>query len=596
MKPRSWRNDLLVWCVLGSLVPGCTSDGLFFPLETDDGVFAGGNGSPSPSQSTSPSASPTQNASPSSSGPSGNGSLALSGIIRVPSLNLISNNSGALITDQGASLTDTGGGAFYRILAIAANPFSGAKVSLVDINGRLASDQQIMTDAQGRFTFSQVATSSEPLFVTADFQGNGKEFSFRTLLPALSSAASVDLDVASTLVAEKLRASIAKGLVPPRGLESQKLQALVEEVRTRLIPEQVPFMARNSRDLVPAVDQLMLDQPDVAKAAAGIATPLSAPVDSWQVSKLFSYSELKAKNVVPVSDVLLPAVDADGNLYVAKNGWNNSCVLYKVTPSGAVSDLGVIPFAGPYSPLVGPHGEIYVVGLEPATLRLRVALVGSEVRILPGYLYQVAPSETMPNLDMAVDAAGNLFASLTHKHAVVELASNSSTPVVVAGAMGQPGYVDGVGTQARFDSPRGLTRGLDGAIYVADHRNSCVRRIAADGTVSTFAGKPGETVPRFGRAAYSRFGNPDSIAMDAAGNFFVLDYGARRIMKISADGSVFLVAGSGQAQYADGLGNGASFLTPTRLRIDGKGRLYVKDMTGLMKPEGEDIIRLISMP
>lgn len=61
----------------------------------------------------------------------------------------------------------------------------------------------------------------------------------------------------------------------------------------------------------------------------------------------------------------------------------------------------------------------------------------------------------------------------------------------LAGAAGQPGSADGVGSAARFNTPRGIAVAPDGTLYVTDAGNHTVRRITPDGIVTTVAGVPG---------------------------------------------------------------------------------------------------------
>jgi DNA-binding beta-propeller fold protein YncE len=341
-------------------------------------------------------------------------------------------------------------------------------------------------------------------------------------------------------------------------------------------------MARTSRDLVPSLEQLLLDQADLASAAVAVAPPLKQVLKGWRVTPRARQTDLQAIGAVTIGEPPRYAVDREGNLVLARLEAARLAVS-KISPQGQMTDIGTAPLMPPYSCFVGAGGEVLVTGIDPTTRRYRVAQVGATVKLLPGYLFELpaTPGATIstPNLDLDMDGAGHIYAAFSLDHVIVKLASNSPVPTVIAGAPGEKGYRDGPGSEARFSRPLGLARGADGAIYVADHDNSCIRRIDASGNVTTVAGKPGETDPRFGRASFARFGTPDSIAVGPDGTIYVLDTGGRRVSRISPDGSAFLVAGSGRQALEDGVGPEASFIRPMRLRIDATGRLYVVDVT-----------------
>jgi gliding motility-associated-like protein len=74
-----------------------------------------------------------------------------------------------------------------------------------------------------------------------------------------------------------------------------------------------------------------------------------------------------------------------------------------------------------------------------------------------------------------------------------------------------------------------------------------------------------------------KFNDPTGLVNDSQGDFFITDVGNRQIKKIAADGTVTTIAGSGSDGVADGKGAAASFGKPTWLAIDGNGILYVTD-------------------
>jgi len=140
---------------------------------------------------------------------------------------------------------------------------------------------------------------------------------------------------------------------------------------------------------------------------------------------------------------------------------------------------------------------------------------------------------------------------------------------------GVPGDVDGPAGRARFRVPFGVATAADGTIYVTDaHR---IRRLAPGGLVSTLAGS---SEPGFadGPGAAARFDTPSALAIDAAGTLYVADTGNHAIRRVTPDGRVTTIAGRGEPGLADGPGASARFNGPVGIVLDpSSGRLIVAD-------------------
>jgi sugar lactone lactonase YvrE len=128
-------------------------------------------------------------------------------------------------------------------------------------------------------------------------------------------------------------------------------------------------------------------------------------------------------------------------------------------------------------------------------------------------------------------------------------------------AGGNEGFSDGPTTSASFNTPSGLALGPDGSLFVADTGNNQIRKITRDGQVSTVAGT-GKAGYADGPASQAQFNGPIGIAVDKSGDIFVADAYNDRIRMITTDGQVSTIAGQGTPGYADGDRNTALFDTP----------------------------------
>ncbi|HEX8474658.1 MAG TPA: NHL repeat-containing protein [Pyrinomonadaceae bacterium] len=142
---------------------------------------------------------------------------------------------------------------------------------------------------------------------------------------------------------------------------------------------------------------------------------------------------------------------------------------------------------------------------------------------------------------------------------------------------GAPGFQDGAASaQARFADPFGIAVDRFGNVYVADAGNSNrIRKINADGYVSTFAGEAEGYADGVGAAA--SFNTPSALALDLDGNFYVADTANNRIRKITPDGNVTTLAGDGTAGYADGAATTAQFNAPVGIAVDVQRNVYIAD-------------------
>jgi sugar lactone lactonase YvrE len=182
---------------------------------------------------------------------------------------------------------------------------------------------------------------------------------------------------------------------------------------------------------------------------------------------------------------------------------------------------------------------------------------------------------------LVVDGSGNLFI-VDRGHNRVRMVTQSGVISTVVGT-GVPGYSGdgGQALQAQIQSPRGLARDSSGNLYIADAGNHRIRKVAANGVISTVAGN-GQSgfAGDNGQATTAFLSSPSGIAVDAAGTLFIADLGNNRIRKVTTDGVITTIAGSANTGFS-GDGGPASFAqlhTPVNVTVDGLGNLYISDL------------------
>ena len=288
-------------------------------------------------------------------------------------------------------------------------------------------------------------------------------------------------------------------------------------------------------------------------------------------------------------------LDALGNMYVADTNNNK---IRKITAAGVASTLAgsgsfgsangigaVASFNFPTGIAVDASGNVYVA--DSFNNKIRKITSAGIVSTLAGSITNAsgnldgtgtAASFNSPK-GVAVDASGNVYVadSFNHKIRKITPAGFVST---FAGS-GSNGSADGTGILATFSSPTGLAIDASGNVYVADKGNDEIRKITPLGVVTTLAGAAGfQPFPGSadGIGIAARFNYPFGVAVDASGNVYVADTDNHKIRKITATGVVSTFAGSGVSSLIiDGAGVVAKFNNPTGVAVDASGNLFVAD-------------------
>ncbi len=239
-------------------------------------------------------------------------------------------------------------------------------------------------------------------------------------------------------------------------------------------------------------------------------------------------------------------------------------------------------FVAPSGVAVSSSGILYVADKYSNTIRKVTA--GGVVTTFAGSAGEngsvdgtgAAARFNLPN-GVAVDNAGSVYVADTYNQTIRKITPEGVVSTL-AGSPGQSGSDDGAGSAARFAHPEHVAVDSVGNVYVADNENSTIRKITPAGVVTTLAGLAGSPGNSDGVGTEARFEDPWGVSVDSADDIYVADTGNRTIRRITPAGVVTTLAGlANRDGMNDRTGKHARFAFPRGLAVDANGKLYIAD-------------------
>lgn len=147
--------------------------------------------------------------------------------------------------------------------------------------------------------------------------------------------------------------------------------------------------------------------------------------------------------------------------------------------------------------------------------------------------------------------------------------------------------------------PTGVAFDRSGNVYAIDATNQRVRRVDANGIVTTIAGNGTAGFSGDGGPATSAQLNfPIALAVDGLGNVYIADSSNHRVRRVDGLGIITTIAGTGNTGSSGdgGPATGALLNLPVGVAVDGLGNVFISEQNGsrIRRVDAQGIITTIA--
>lgn len=275
------------------------------------------------------------------------------------------------------------------------------------------------------------------------------------------------------------------------------------------------------------------------------------------------------------SDPFGVAIAGDGTIYVADAGESNR--IRKISPDGTVTTLAgssegfadgtgtSASFNTPSALALGPDGNLYVA--DTGNNRIRKITPAGQVSTVagdgtPGYVDgPAAKAQFNGPIGLSVSGGGDIYVADTYND-VIRMITNEGEVTTIAGG-GTPGFADGEQHLALFDTPSGIIA-TDSSLIVADTGNRRLRKVSAEGSVTTLS-ISGEEISR-----------PIGLVFSHDHFLYVTELDRSRVVQVAPDGVARVIAG--EFNQPAGIAIGPHANKPVELVVADSGNYLVRKL------------------
>ncbi len=196
---------------------------------------------------------------------------------------------------------------------------------------------------------------------------------------------------------------------------------------------------------------------------------------------------------------------------------------------------------------------------------------------------------------IAVDRQGNVYYNDVSRCLIRKI--DAAGIVATVAGNGTSGYSGdgGPATAAQINGDANIAVGASGNLYVGDTYNLVIRRVTPDGIIRTIAGtgRTGSTGDG-GPALAASLSLLSGIALDAQENVYVATVDGR-VRKITGDGKIDTIAGTGTPGFSGDGGDARSArIDPNDVAVDGDGNVFIIELFRVRKVTPDGIITTVA--
>ncbi len=342
----------------------------------------------------------------------------------------------------------------------------------------------------------------------------------------------------------------------------------------------------------------------VSKLSKGVVTITGSGFTKVTAVEFGGVKSHKVKVLSSKKLTAVPPTEAPGQvpvIVVTKHGSSakskKAVYTYPGTPTRTVTTPGAT-VTTPGATVTTPGKTVTETTTQTTTVPTPVS--DGTLSIIAGrnHLVTAGPATATPVYpnDVAVDSNGNLYIA-DDSNDVVEKVTPSGTLSIFAGIPGEQGTsVAGPATSTPLENPRAVAVNAAGDVYIADIYNDVVDEVTPSGTLSVIAGDGYGGAPVAGPATHSPLEYPDGLAVDpTTGDLYISDAGEHEIVRVTPSDQLSVVVGDGTSGFPS---NGevasthADLNDPAGLAISSTGSskgLYIAD-------SGGDVVDKVSYP